>query len=189
MRNKEHIRARFRARKKMAKKLKLADTTPEEKLNIKKELGMITLRELLGDKYPIKSCKFCGKRAYTELELYDFLPDRNLCKSCRNIRQQHPEVQIVGTYSKWRPVHTCTQCGETNPLFFYKVAGKKSSLCKCCYGSHKSVYGKPMKSKSTIPITIGDTEYPSIAEAGRVLELPYNEVRAMALGLKDTDIC
>ena len=96
-----------------------------------------TLKEIIGDFYPLRVCRCCSKRAYTEIDLHTFVYDpraahgrRNLCMDCYNLSRGH---------SKRAKEISCTLCGHTEDPSTPKAHSwflPRAKVCNVCLGTH-----------------------------------------------------
>lgn len=102
----------------------------------------------MSNQEPLKTCRFCGLKAYTENDLKKFRKQKqakggylNLCNDCRNKRER-PEIYKAKQERKKlfeKGLKRCTQCKKIKILDdFYKITSGYKSICKQCdYDNHK----------------------------------------------------
>jgi hypothetical protein len=170
-----HNRDTIRAERQLLKQQLKTSVNAEEILMIKMKLGITTMQELLGDKYPIRICMHCGRRAYNSSDLVKFKPDsksrhghRNECVSCTDTKDR-----VCMVCNRLEPATT-----SRNHSFFYWTGNSPSRVCKVCLGTHEEVFGKPYRiTKKSPSVTIDGIYYSTIAEASRSLQIPYSTIR------------
>lgn len=190
----EKLLAEKRQKLELRKELTKEDKDSARAIEIRKILGIATLKDILGDKYPKRVCKHCGRRAYTEEDLLRFIYStkapynhKNCCKDCESIIKYYPVGTIVGEHRRLKIVYkTCSMCGEshkTSSGVFGVSNHKYDDVCRVCLGTHVLLFGKATPTDSTsIPIVVHNTldktivEYRSIREASEASGVPISTV-------------
>lgn len=202
MRNtKKMLRAKLLAKKRedlrLRKELELVDKEGVEAIEIRKLLGIATIQDLLGSKYPIRVCKHCGKRAYSTSELWQFTFSktskynyRNCCTDCTKLKALDKRIQIVGPHCPLVFPKRCTICNRSDSTTGNRSWFIKSALvCKSCLGTHEEVFGLPvpLKEPRRNLLYLGET-YNTIQELAQAMHLPYHEVRLLVIQNKLKDL-
>ena len=165
------------------------DTTRAQEL--RRELGISTLRDILGDKYPIRVCRHCGKRAYSDKDLWAFVEKReakydrdNCCVECKALLSSTPGVKIVGEYCNLVIKKQCVKCKRqelptkgTRSWFL-----PRATACKECLGTHSDAFGYPLQiDDPQIIYTWHGLQYPSVRALSDGMGLSYYATRTLVI--------
>lgn len=142
----------------------LKDASKERQREIRIELGIASLADLLGDSLPVRVCKHCGTRAMTDSDCLDWRG--NSCRSCNRLLA-YGKIQIVGPHSLLRDKPKVCKCGAD-------LRYSKHKVCDVCLGKLEVLSGmKVPHSIKGVPVVIDDITYNTIAEASRATGIPY----------------
>ena len=186
--------------------LKKKQELRKEKLADKKaklQASKVSLKDILGDSMPKRVCKHCGKRAYSDVDLQEFVyapsakhDRKEVCKGCSHVVHHYTKLglpySIVGSHEPWAPKKICLSCGlrvshRDTRTWFSHVDTSISNVCKICMDTHVVVMGKPIcitSQNKAIPIVAiapdGTTiEYPSINKASLGTSVSINRIRSV----------
>jgi len=193
MNKKREVRTKLleikRRDKTLRKELQSINKLSARALEIRKILGLATMQELLGDKYPIRICKYCGKRAYSKDDLWDFQysitskhQHNNCCTSCIKLRELDKSINIVGLHSMLNLPKQCLVCrrpevGTGSRSWFIR----KSKVCKYCLGTHEETFGYPIKLPKPKPLAYQGTPIVSYVQLAELVGIPYRKTRYLLL--------
>lgn len=192
----EKLRQEKREKLELRRELHTLDKDSDRALEIRKLLGIATLKDLLGDKYPKRICRHCGKKAYDSVDLLEFSSNSgskhsrdNCCKSCASIINLQPLVTIVGPYSNLPKQSKCDICGRIDSgtgirSWFLTSA----SVCKHCLGTHEEMFGYPLKLRQPIPLAYKGIPFTSYIELGELLGIPSRKARYLLITNQLKDI-
>ena len=146
----------------------LKDSSKERQREIRIELGIASLADLLGDSLPVKVCKHCGTRAMSSSDCLDW--KGQVCRDCNRLLA-HRKVNIVGPHSLLRDKPKVCKCGAD-------LTYSKHKVCDVCLGKLQLLSGMkvPYDDKS-IPVVIAGITYNSIVEASQATSIPYSTIR------------
>lgn len=201
MRNlKKELRDRLLADKKekleLHKELAKEDKDSPRAIEIRKLLGISTLKDILGDKLPKRICKHCGKRAYTDVDLQEFKYSAtskynraNCCKDCDTLLGVYPLGTIVGPYCLLVERQTCEICNRTNNGIGSRSWFLNSArICKHCLGTHEEVFGHPLALAEPKPLAYQGLPFNTYVELSLLLDLPYKKARYLLITNQLKDI-
>lgn len=190
MRNlKKELREKLRAEKKqnleLRKELSSIPKDSPRATEIRKLLGIATLQDILGDKYPKRICKHCGKRAYNDLDLLGF-KHNTCCLACSIVPDKS---KIVGLHSLITKQQVCEVCARPN-----SGIGRRSwfthgaKVCKSCLGTHIEMFGYPLKLDIPKPLAYQGITFTTYTELAKLLDLPYTIARYRLISNQIKDI-
>lgn len=201
MRNlKKELRDRLLADKKekieLRRELAKEDKDSPRAIEIRKLLGISTLKDMLGDKYPKRICKHCGKRGYTDVDLQEFKYSAtgkynraNCCNDCNTLLSVYPIGTIVGPYCLLVEQQSCEVCGRNNNSigsrsWFLRYA----KVCKHCLGTHEEMFGHPLELTNPIPLEYQGVPFHTYIELSLLLDIPYKKARYLLITNQLKDI-
>lgn len=194
--SRKELREKLRADRSLLKELNELDKNSPRAIEIRKQLGISTLKDLLGDKLPKRICKHCGKRAYTDIDLQEFKYSAlskynraNCCNDCNRILGIYPNGTIVGPHCPLVEQQICEVCGRTNNgigsrSWFLKGA----KVCKHCLGTHEEMFGSPLVLTPAKPLAYQGIPFNTYTELGILLDLPYRKARYLLITNQLKDI-
>lgn len=145
----------------------LKDASKERQREIRIELGIASLADLLGDSLPVKVCKHCGTRAMSHSDCLDW--KGQVCRDCNRLLA-HGKVNIVGPHSLLRDKPKVCKCGAD-------LTYSKHKVCDVCLGKLEVLSGmKVPHSIKGVPVVIDNITYSSVGEASRATGIPYSTV-------------
>lgn len=193
MKNKQKLslRVQLRQNKKLQAQLDKTIGDSEEAIMLRKELGTSTLKDILGDRYPIRVCRHCGRRAYSDNDLWAFVEKReakydrdNCCTDCKVLLSNSPGVKIVGEYCELIYKKQCVKCKRQE----LPTKGERSwflpraTICKECLGTHSNAFGYPLKIDDPLIIyTWHGLQYLSVRALSDGMNLSYYATRTLVI--------
>ena len=188
-------------RKQLKRELRGLPKGDPRAVEIRKLLGISTLSDLLGEAMPIRVCTYCGKRAYTVNDLWEFKYNKdakynhnNCCTDCLSLINYYKNPDVICGLHQPLVIYKgkkCQTCDNTNTI---RHTGDRNwfthraVICKECLGTHENILGYPVYLKHSQRVIHWDgKEFDSIASLARYMELPYLEVRLMVIQNKLKD--
>lgn len=173
----------------LKKELRSLEADSARAIEIRKELGTATLKDILGDKYPIRVCRHCGKRAFTESDLWAFVYSKssryqrdNCCTDCNSLLAKVPGVKIIGEHCLLPTIKTCVRCGRKDDTKGHRSWFlSRATVCKECLGTHSNAFGFPLEIETPPTYTHNGKEYGSIQSLANALGLSYYHTRTLII--------
>lgn len=174
----------------LRKELRDIDPESTRAVEIRKELGIATMKDLLGANYPIRVCRHCGKRALNESGLWAFVYKKdakyqrdNCCTDCNSLLAKAPGVVIVGEHCPLPVVKSCVKCGRKDDTKGHRSWFlSRATVCKECLGTHSDAFGFPLAIPNAKPVYHWQGEdYYSMQSLADALGLSYYATRTLVI--------
>lgn len=148
-------------------KAELKGASRERQREIRIELGIASLSDLLGDLLPVKVCKHCGTRAMSSSDCANW--KGRSCRSCSRLLA-YGRVNILGPHVLLRDRPKVCKCGAD-------LGYSKHKVCDVCLGKLEVLSGMQVPhSIKGIPVVVNEVTYSSIAKAAKATGIPYTTI-------------